>query len=141
MQLLLDSWPEKPAILCFSEHWLPSDHLIHINIDQYKLANKYCRNSDKHGGSCMFVLNEFKLRELPNITNLGKDKVFEISAIELVDLKIIVVSIYRSPMSSAETFLELLEATINKISKKGCFLILCGDWNINLLTDMSDQNV
>jgi hypothetical protein len=38
MQLLLDFWPEKPAILCFSEHWLPSDHLIHINIDQYKLA-------------------------------------------------------------------------------------------------------
>jgi CHAD domain-containing protein len=49
MQLLLDSWPEKPAVVCFSEHWLPSDHLIHINIDQYKLADKYCRNSDKHG--------------------------------------------------------------------------------------------
>jgi hypothetical protein len=75
MQLLLDSWPEKPAILCLSEHWLPSDHLIHINIEQYKLVDKYCRNSDKHGGSCIFVLNEFKLREPPNITNLGKDKV------------------------------------------------------------------
>jgi uncharacterized protein YcbK (DUF882 family) len=58
--------------------------------------------------SCIFVLNEFKLRELPNITNLGKDKVFDISAIELVNLKIIVVCIYRSPMSNAETFLELL---------------------------------
>jgi hypothetical protein len=73
------------------------------------LANKYCRNSDKYGCSCIFVLNEFKLRELPNITNLGKDRVFEISAIELVDLKIIVLCIYGSPMSNAETFLELLE--------------------------------
>jgi hypothetical protein len=88
----------------------------------------------------IFVLNEFKLGELPNITNLGKNKVFEISAIELVDQKIIVVCIYRSPMSSAETFLELLDATINKISKKGCFLVLCGDWNINLLTDTPNQN-
>jgi hypothetical protein len=158
MRLLLDSWPEKPAILCFPEHWLPSDHLkkknsvvlvrkrtipiersppvseasanfsgflvdhlIHINIDQYKLADKYSRNSDKHEGSCIFVLNKFKLRELPNITNLGKDKVFEISAIELVVLKVIVVCVYRSPMSSTETFLELLEVTINKISKKGFF--------------------
>jgi hypothetical protein len=43
-------------------------------------------------------------------------------------------------MSSAETFLELLQATIIKISKKGCFLVLCGDWNINLLTDMPNQN-
>jgi hypothetical protein len=50
-----------------------------------------------------------------------------------------VVFIYRSPMSSAETFLELLEVTINKISKKGCFLVLCGD--INLLTDTPNQNV
>jgi hypothetical protein len=43
-------------------------------------------------------------------------------------------------MSSAETFLELLEATINKISKKDYFLVLFGDWSINLLTDTPNQN-
>jgi hypothetical protein len=43
-------------------------------------------------------------------------------------------------MSSAENFLELLEVTINKISKKVCFLVLCGDWNVNLLTDMPNKN-
>jgi hypothetical protein len=37
LNALLSSWSSKPAILCFSEHWLQRDHFIHINIDQYKL--------------------------------------------------------------------------------------------------------
>jgi hypothetical protein len=33
-----------------------------------------------------------------------------------------------------------IEVTINKVSKEGCFLVLCGDWNINLLTDTPNQS-
>jgi hypothetical protein len=57
------------------------------------LADNFCRNTDKHGGSCIFVLNELQTRELTSLTNLGREKVSEISATELVDFKITVVCI------------------------------------------------
>jgi exonuclease III len=67
------------------------------------------------------------------------DREFEISAIELVDFKIAVNCIYRSPHSDVKKFLENLEEIINKVSKKGIYLVMCGDWNINLLQENIHQ--
>jgi exonuclease III len=47
--------------------------------------------------------------------------------------------IYISPNSSKEIFLELLDETLNKVLTKGRFLVLCGDWNINLLEENTHQ--
>jgi exonuclease III len=121
------------------EHWLHSDQLIYINTEQYKLADSFCRNNEKHGGSCIFVSNGIKTREIIFLTNLERDRVFEISAIELVDFKIIVMCIYRSPNSDEEIFLELLDEAVNKVLKGGRFLVVCGDWNISLLHDNTHQ--
>jgi exonuclease III len=139
LNALLSSWVLKPTILCFSEHWLLSDHFVYTNIEQYKLADKFCRNMDKHGGTCIYVLNDLKISKPTFLKNLGREKVFEISAIELVDFKILVVCIYRSPNSNVEIFLQLLDEALNKMSKRGCFLVLCGDWNINLLDENTHQ--
>jgi hypothetical protein len=70
LNALLSSWISKPAILCFSEHWLHRDQLIYINIEQYKLADNFCRNNDKYGGSCIFVSNGIKTRELIFLKNI-----------------------------------------------------------------------
>ena len=32
-------------ILCFTEHWLVEDQLNVVNIDQFRLVSKHCRNS------------------------------------------------------------------------------------------------
>jgi exonuclease III len=130
LNVLLSS-QAKPAILRFSEHWLPREQLIHINIVQYKLADNFCRNTDNHGGFCIFVLNELKTRVLTFLMNLSMQKIFEISAIELLDFKIIIVCIYRSLNSNVHNFLELLKETVNKVLLRGRFLVLCGDPNIN----------
>jgi exonuclease III len=137
--VLLSSWISKPVILCFSEHWFQRNHLIHINIDQYKLADYFCRNIGNHAGSCIFALNELKIRQLPFLKNLGREKVFEISANELIDFKITVVCIYRSPNSNKETFLEVSDEVVNKVLKRVHSLVLCGDWNINLLEENTHQ--
>jgi exonuclease III len=135
LNVLFSFWSLKPAILCLSEHWLHRDYLLHINVDQYKLGANFCRTSNRYGGTCIFVSNDLKTRELPFVNNLARESVFEISAIEVVDLKIIVVCIYRSPNSNKEIFFELLEETLNKVKKKGHLLVLCEDWNINLLEE------
>jgi hypothetical protein len=82
----------------------------------------FCRTSNRYGGTCIFISNDLKTRKLPFVNNLAREIVFEISAIEVVDLKIIVVCICRSPNSNKEIFLELLEETLNKVKKKGVSL-------------------
>jgi hypothetical protein len=85
------------------------------------LADKFFRRTDKHGGSCIFILNELKFIKLTIAKTLGKEKVFEMSAIELFDIKIIVVCVYRSPNCNIDDFLELLEQTVNKNLKRDTF--------------------
>jgi exonuclease III len=48
------------------------------------------------------------------------------------------VCIYRSPHSDVGIFLEKLETVVDRIHKKRKKLIICGDWNINLL-QVNDQ--
>jgi hypothetical protein len=47
--------------------------------------------------------------------------------------------IHGSPNSNEEIFLELLDEAINKVLEWGRFLVICGDWNINLLHDNTHQ--
>jgi hypothetical protein len=54
----------------------------------------------------MFVRNDIKTRELSFVQNLAREGVFEMSATEVMDWKIIIIYIYRSPSSSRESFFE-----------------------------------
>jgi hypothetical protein len=116
----------KTRFLCFSEHWLQRDQILCLNIDQYKLADSFCRINDEHGDSCIFVSKSIKTRE-------------EISAIEIVEFKIIVICIYRSPNSDVKTFFGLLEEAVNMVLNKSRLFMICWDWNINLFQKNSPQ--
>jgi exonuclease III len=72
-------------------------------------------------------------KELNFLNNLGEEKSIEISAVEIVKYGIIVICIYRSPDGQIGTFFDKLEMLIQKLIEKHKTLILCGDWNINLL--------
>ena len=139
LNALLSQWPKMPDILCFSEHWLLSDQILHLNIDQYKLADSFCRTNDKHGGSCIFVSKSIKIKEVSSLKNFGREKTLEISAIEIVKFKIIVICVYRSPNSDVKMFFNLIDEAINRVLNKGCLLVICGDLNINLLQNNSLQ--
>ena len=62
-------------------------------------------------------------------------KYFEMLAIEVVDLKYIIVCIYRSPDSDLWIFLKSLEIVIQIVHSRNTRIILCGDWNLNLMQD------
>jgi exonuclease III len=84
-------------------------------------------------------LYDIKTKELTFVHNLTRKSIFEYSAIEIVDWKIITIRIYRPPSSSRECFLQLLKETLNNIQKERHFLVLCGDWNINVLVENDYQ--
>jgi hypothetical protein len=54
------------------------------------------KNSD-HGGSCIFVKKGVMIKELNSLNELGEEKSFELSVIELVKYAIIVICIYKGP--------------------------------------------
>jgi exonuclease III len=66
---------------------------------------------------------------------LCSEKEFEISAVELVDFKCLVICISRSPYSIVYGFLDKLETQIGKVQSKRKKFILCGDWNIKFQRD------
>jgi exonuclease III len=132
LSLLLSLNHMNMDVLCFTEHWLSSDHINIVNIDQFKLVSSFNRNN-RGGGSCIFVRKFLHTKEINYLYGIGLEKSFELSAVELVDLKIVLVCIYRSPDGDFNEFLHKLELVMNRIQGSRKRLILCGDWNINFL--------
>jgi len=130
---LLETEINTAEVLCFTEHWL-NCHKIHaININNFTLANAFCRKNSDHGGSCIFVKQGIMTKELNSLNELREEKSFELSVIELVRYANIVTCTYRSSDGKIDTFFNKLEMIIQKLTGKHKTLILCGDWNINFL--------
>jgi hypothetical protein len=96
-------------ILCFTEHWLSNIQLKILNIDGFRMISSFSRSHSASGGSCIFIRNTIEMKDVNYLRDLGKEKVFEISAIELPDNSTIIACIYRSPDSDFYTFLHTLE--------------------------------
>jgi hypothetical protein len=86
-------------ILCFTEHWLTEVQMNVLSIEDFKVANNFSRKQSKAGGSCIFIRKNIQIEQAQYLQELGKEKVFEISAIEMPGKNIILICIYRSPDS------------------------------------------
>jgi hypothetical protein len=69
-----------------------------------KLRNFGLRYATDHGGSCILVKKVVLTKELKFVEEIGEEKSFELSAIELVKYAIIIICIYRSPDGKIDTF-------------------------------------
>jgi len=133
LEILLETEINNAEVLCFTEHLL-NCHKIHvININSFTLASAFCRKNSDHSGSHIFVQQGVMTKELNSLNELGEEKSFELSVIELASYAIIVICTYRSPDGKTDAFFNKLEMIIQKLIVKHKTLILCGDWNINFL--------
>lgn len=66
---------------------------------------------------------------------LGSEKVFEMTIVEFLDLKLFLAGIYRSPDGDFYECLDKLESVICKVESKGKQLALCSEWNIDFSQD------
>jgi hypothetical protein len=57
------------------------------------------------------------------------------TAVEILDYKLIIVCVCRSPDGDFSTFLRSLESVTQKVQARNKRLILCGDWNINFMLE------
>jgi hypothetical protein len=61
-----------------TEHWKSEDQIKLINFDQYRLRSQFCRNEKRGGGSCIFVKDVLRTRQIHYLRGLGEEKTFEL---------------------------------------------------------------
>lgn len=101
-------------ILCLSEHWCEENEISFHILDDFQLVNSFCRKQHIRGGVAIYIK-----KALVNSSNrldlsfLCIELHFEATCIYFENLKIIVVTLYRSPRGDPLIFLEKLEELLN----------------------------
>lgn len=122
-------------ILCFTETFVKRGTESNILFRTYKLAHYFSREREKRGGSCILVKTELDFKPIDITKILSSTYDFECCGIELTRLKIIIVCIYRTPSSNIYNFFRNLHTLLLNLTKKKKKVVICGDWNIDVLKD------
>lgn len=123
---------ENIDIICVSEHWLVSEEVDLYTPQGFLPASFYCRNNKKNGGTGIFIKSDIKYKVL-KVEKFCKEMDCEICCIKLIDLNIVIVSVYRSPQGNIETFFRNFEQVMKHITSNSDTLItVSGDFNIEM---------
>jgi hypothetical protein len=127
-----------PQVICLTEHHLLTEQIETIKLDQYSLGASSCRQTFKHGGTCIYVLKDIQFHTI-NLDQFNSENDLEICALRLslAARSFIIICIYRSPTGNFNHFLNQLETIFNKLHKASTELIVYGDFNVNHLNDNS----
>jgi exonuclease III len=132
-ELLCHLQEQSPHVLCLAEHHLVNEEIVHLTLDNYLLGAYYCRNHFKKGGTCIYIHNSLKFSTI-NLENYCCDKDIEVCAvcINSNSYRLCILSVYKSPTSNYDMFLEKIEMILEKLCKKYVRVIICGDFNVNI---------
>lgn len=135
-------YQEHVDVLCVSETWVQPQEMDFIRIPNYNISSHYCRKSFSHGGTMILTKNSLISNEVVQIVNLSVDKAFECSAVEIKINHILycIICVYKTPDSDTNVFMSKLEEVFNILISKNYFphIIVCGDFNINFLSNCTD---
>ncbi|KAA5580299.1 endonuclease/exonuclease/phosphatase family protein, partial [Acinetobacter baumannii] len=120
----------KVHVLCVTEHWLKK-YELNCNFKNHQVMSSFCRENAIRGGSLIFVNKDYKCKERRDIVSLSVERIIEMACVELE--RFIVVSVYRPPNSLYDSFENILEHVLLKLSVSNKHIFICGDFNINLL--------
>lgn len=122
-------------IICITEHNMTPEDAKLFKLTHYRLGACFSRNN-RNGGSCIIVRNTIKYKVLSEAKTLSICNIFECSGIMLTDHKIIILCVYRPPKNKQDIincFFDKLTELLNKISYLNKKIIICGDFNINMM--------
>lgn len=126
-------------ILCITEHHRVYDDLARITLQGFTLAASFCRKYRKsRGGACIYVRDGTQYSELPKIKDLSIPKIFEVCGINLSGSYIICA--YRPKTVKDDNFINYLENALALVSRhRDRNIIICGDFNIDILVDSTES--
>ncbi|KAG5880824.1 hypothetical protein JTB14_019468 [Gonioctena quinquepunctata] len=82
--------------ICLCEHWLNDLAINAHNLENYTIAN-HCRKTYKGGGVMIYIEDTFTSKELDNSNIHLQEKDFEITGVEIMNINIMIICIYRPP--------------------------------------------
>lgn len=127
----------KYDVVCMSEHFLSSTEINCFNLDNYKLAS-YCVRDKSRGGSLILCQKELFFINREDLTKFSIENACEVSAIELPSQKMIVLSIYRTPLGDLNYFMSCLDKILDRLQSHPYEIIICGDFNVHFHTSNRD---
>ncbi|MGL5028572.1 MAG: endonuclease/exonuclease/phosphatase family protein, partial [Wolbachia pipientis] len=133
---------EKPDIICLTEHSLKKEEMQECTIEGYRVVDNYCRSLSRGGGVLISAKNGLQVTKIKKVTGKIKqlEKHFEYAIVQVgKERKINVITIYRAPSGNLNTFFEKLTQLMNIIEykKRKHDIVICGDFNINILNTRS----
>lgn len=128
----LDTFKNKFKLIALSETWINEEKDIDLHINGYDLyvTNRANRTG---GGVALYINSNLKCTPMECLTTVIDD-LMECVAVEteLERRNMIVACVYRKPGSNIETFKDSLDELMKDLNVNKS-LILCGDFNIDLL--------
>jgi hypothetical protein len=101
-------------MLCLSEHWSRDDEILYEGLDNYHLINSFCREHRVHGGVAIYVNKYYAADSVQlNLNFLCVEFDFEITAIIIEKIHLVVIVVYRSPDGDSCVFLDRLDDLFN----------------------------
>lgn len=130
------------GVICLTEHHLKNDYLAMLSLSGYKLAASFCRIVKEKGGVCIYVRDNIKYETCDSYM-FCKEQEFECCAIKILnaDKNFIIMCLYRAPTGETQFFLSQLENVMSKFFKPNTEFIICGDFNINYLSECVDKQL
>ncbi|KAJ8728275.1 hypothetical protein PYW08_016660 [Mythimna loreyi] len=124
-------------IICFTEHWLKDFQML-INYENYNVGSCFNRNSMLRGGSLILIKSSIKFKTRKDIVALSIEHSIELSCVELD--RHIIVCVYRPPnYQNYSIFESVMEDVMAKLSNSNKLVIICGDFNVNILENNSES--
>ena len=133
-ELLISLCTLEPQVLCLTEHHMRIVEIDNINLYQYTLGAKYCRQKFEQGSVSIFIRKDINYSTI-DLDKFSKEKDFEICTINIPTQQecLLILCTYRSPSGDFKNFLQQLELVMNKLYKLSNNIIICGDFNVNFL--------
>lgn len=119
-------------VICLTESWLQNVEVDLFNIRNYNIASFFCRTSSIHGGIVIFLKRNIEFKTINQFDVLCEEKHFDCAAVQLINEKTLVVTIYRSPDGDINVFFHKLYCILEMIQNMNLKIILNGDFNINI---------
>ena len=130
-EILGHLYPDYPQVLCLTQHHLRKPQIKHKTIENYNSGTYYCRENYEKGRVAIYI-HQSKQGSKVSIDTYCKKKDVEICAIKFTyhELKISIITIYRSSTGNIDLFLCNLEIVLQKLYNSTLYII-CGDINVD----------
>ena len=96
-----------PHTMCFTEHHFDINEIDTILLANYRIGAKFCRNTLKNGGVCIFTHKSIQSTNI-NLNEFCKEKDLEIRAVKLhlPSYEICIITIYKCPSQKLSILLK-----------------------------------